>query len=299
MKKKVFFVLFLLCCTTLHSFPAFSETEISLQQKEQNEQKEQKTVTAKKITLSPKEFDSVDKIQILWARGTVTVNKSPDEKVYITQKSYIRPKETEVLGISIKNGTLFIEDYNSMSSPSIEDSINTTEFQSLLQQYHNTEYDLDIALPEKQYKEFYFKTVNADCNFKQNCFDTVITETVNGAVYFNDITSKSITANTINGEIILADTLAEQYHFSSINGNIDAHFEQFPAALSVSNTHGNITLTLPENDGFTIDKSKLKTTKNLSSSFHLKEKNNKKIYKNGTVLLDIACVSGSLTLKKL
>ena len=58
-----------------------------------------------------------------------------------------------------------------------------------------------------------------------------------------------------------------------INGNMDAIFTIFPTTLSVHNTNGNIVLTLPENDGFVIDKTKLKTyvlrysCNNFSNSF--------------------------------
>ncbi len=54
------------------------------------------------------------KIQIIWARGQVTVTQSPDEKVYITEKAFVMPKATEVVGVSVKNDTLLIKDYNSL-----------------------------------------------------------------------------------------------------------------------------------------------------------------------------------------
>ena len=63
-------------------------------------------------------------------------------------------------GITIKDNTLFIKDYHSLSSFSVENSRNTKEFEKLLQEYRNTEYDLEIALPQKQYQEIYFKTVS-------------------------------------------------------------------------------------------------------------------------------------------
>ncbi len=295
MKKKLLSLLCILCCaTTLCSINVFSKTGTSEQQQRQ------KTVTVKQMTLSPKEFDTIEKINIIWARGQVNISQSQDENVYITEKAFVKPKETEVFGISMKQDTLFIQDYNSLSNLSLDSSMNTKEYQNLLQQYYDTEYDLEIALPQKQYKEFYFKTVNANCNLENNTFNTIITETVNGAMELKDIDAKTIQSNTINGNITFSSNInAQQCHLESVNGNIDATFTALPDTLFVSDTNGNIILTLPENDGFVIDKSKLKTTKNLSSSFHLKDANNKKTYKNGQTPIDIVCINGSVTLKKL
>ena len=261
MKKKMVSLLLILCCSIIWPFSAYSQTETI--------PKQQKTVTVTQMTLSQKEFDAVDKIQIIWARGQVTVTQSPDEKVYITEKAFVMPKATEVVGVSVKNETLLIKDYNSLSSLSVQNSmdIDTKEFQQLLQRYYDTEYDLYVALPQKQYKEFYFKTVSANCNIENNNFDTVITETVNGEIQLNNV-------------------------------NIDADFTIFPTALSVETVNGNITLTLPENDGFSFYKNKAKTYKNFSTSFALKDSNQKRVYKNGEILLDIVCVNGSVTLKK-
>lgn len=295
MKKKLIFLLLTLCCaTTLYSVNTFSQNGTPQQQQKQ------KNVVVKQITLSEKEWDTIENINIVWARGQVTVTQSEDETISITEKAFVMPKETEVVGIAIKQDTLFIKDYNSLSNLSIDASTNTKEFQNLLQQYYDTEYDLEIALPQKQYKEFYFKTVNAKCDLENNYFDTVVTETVNGVVKLKNIESKTIQSNTVNGVIVLSpDINTQQCHLESVNGDIDASFVTMPDALFVSNTNGNITLTLPENDGFVIDKSNLKTTKNLNSSFHLKDANNKKTYKNGQTAIDIVCINGSVTLKKL
>lgn len=293
MKKKLISLLLIICCTATWSFTAYSKTEMIAEQ--------QKTVTVTQKTISQKEFENIDKIQIFWSRGQVYVTQSPDENVYITEKAFVMPKETEVVGVSVKEDTLLIKDYHTISNLSVQNNmdIDTKEFQQLLQQYHDTEYDLYVSLPQKQYKEFYFKTVNANCTLENNDFDTVITEAVNGEMQFDNVNADFINSNTVNGSILLhTGTDAQKYHLKSVNGTINADFMIFPTALSVETVNGNITLSLPENDGFTMYKNKLKTYKDFSSSFALKDSNQKKVYKNGEILLDIVCVNGSVTLKK-
>ncbi len=286
MKRLVAFFL-ILCCANFYPITTFAETST---------QKQQKTITVTQVVRE----ESFDNIQVIWSRGQVTICQSPDEKTYITEKAFVMPKETEKAGITIKDNTLFIKDYHSLSSFSVENSRNTKEFEKLLQEYRNTEYDLEIALPQKQYQEIYFKTVNANCDLENNNFRNVITETVNGNIALNNVTADSITLNTVNGNLTLfSGTTAQQYSFNGINGNIDAVFTVFPTALSVHNVNGNITLTLPENDGFIIDKRKLKTYKDFSTSFYLKDSNHKKIYKSGETEFDIVCTNGSVTLKRL
>ncbi len=287
MKKLISFFL-VLCCTNIScTMTTFAEIPV---------QKQQKTVMVTQITRE----ESFHNIQIIWSRGQVTISQSPDEKTYITEKAFVMPKETEKAGITIKNDTLFVKDYHSLSPLSLESSTNIKEFEKLLQEYRNTEYDLEIALPERQYQEFYFKTVNANCDLENNHFQNVTTETVNGNTTLNNITAESITSNTVNGNITLSSgTIAEQYSLNGINGNMYAIFTIFPTTLSVHNTNGNIVLTLPENDGFVIDKTKLKTYKDFSTSFYLKDNNYKKIYKNGKIEFDIVCTNGSVTLKRL
>ena len=295
MKKKLLSFLFSICCILVLPINAFAVNTETEQQ-----QKEQKTVIAKQITISEKEFANIEKLQIFWARGQVTINKSPDKNVYITEKSYIKPKESETVSTFIKNDTLTINDNNSLPYLSIKGFVDTEQLQKLLKEYYNTEYDLEISLPEKQYKEFYFKTTNADYILENHTIDTMISETVNGTVEYKNIKANNINSNSINGNILLhSDVQSQQYYLKSVNGNIDAVFSVFPASLFTNTVNGSITLTLPENDGFSINKSKLKTTKNLNSSFSLKDANNKKIYKNGKIVLDIVCINGSVTLKKL
>lgn len=295
MKKKLVSFILTICCAIVPTVTAFAtNTEI------EEQQKEQKTIIAKQITLSEKEFSSIEKIQIFWKRGQVTVNKSLDKNVHITEKAYVMPPESETVGISLKNDTLIINDNTSLPHLSIKGSMNTEQLQQLLKEYYNKEYDLEIALPEKQYKEFYFKATSANCTLENHNIDTIITETVNGTIEFKNIKTNMINSNCINGNIIShSNVLSQKYHFKSVNGNIDAVFSVFPTSLFTYTDNGNITLTLPENDGFSINKSKLKTTTNLNSSFSLKDANNKKIYKNGKIVLDIVCINGTITLKKL
>ena len=292
MKKKLVSFILTICCAIVPTVTTFAtNTEV---------EEQQKTVIAKQITLSEKEFSNIEKIQIVWKRGQVTVKKSPDKNVHITEKAYIMPQQNEIAGISLKNDTLIINDNNSLPYLSIKGSMNTEQLQQLLKEYYNKEYDLEVSLPEKQYKEFYFKATDATCILENHNIDTIITETVNGTIEFKNIKTNMINSNCINGNIIShSDVLSQQYHFKSVNGNIDVVFSVFPTSLFTYTGNGNITLTLPENDGFSIDKSKLKTTKNLNSSFSLKDANNKKIYKNGKTALDIVCMNGTITLKKL
>lgn len=293
MKKKIVALLLILCCSIAWSFCAYSQTETI--------SKQQKTVTVTQMTFSPKEFENIDKIQIVWERGNVVVTQSPDENVHIIEKAFVMPKETEVVDISIKNDTLFIKDYNSRSSLSVQGNMNidSEKFQQLLQQYLNAERDLYVSLPQKQYKEFYFKAANANCTLENNDFYTIITETGNGEIQLNNVNANFINSNIINGNILLcSDTNAQKYHLKCVNGNINADFTVFPTALSVETANGNITLTLPENDGFSFYKNKVKTYKDFSTSFALKDTPQKKVYKNGQILLDIVCINGSVTLKK-
>ncbi|MEY8321130.1 DUF4097 family beta strand repeat-containing protein [Lachnospiraceae bacterium 46-61] len=293
-KKLISFLLSIFCIIVLPITTFAVDTEI------EQKQKEQKTIIAKQITISEKEFANIEKLQIFWARGQVTINKSSDKNIYITERAYVMPKESETVSSFIKNDTLTINDNNSLPYLSIKGSMNTEQLQKLLKEYYNTEYDLEIALPEKQYKELYFKTTNADCILENHIIDTIISETVNGTTKYNNIKANTINSNSINGDIILySDVQSQQYHLKSVNGNIDAVFSVFPTSVFTNTVNGNITLTLPENDGFSINKSKLKTTKNLNSSFSLKDANNKKIYKNGKTVLDIVCINGIVTLKKL
>lgn len=293
MKKKIVALLLILCCSVAWSFCAYSQTETI--------SKQQKTVIVTQMTFSSKEFENIDKIQIVWERGNVVITQSPDENVHITEKAFVMPKETEVASISIKNDTLFIKDYNSHSSLSVQGNMNidSEKFQQLLQQYLNAERNLYVSLPQKQYKEFYFKAANANCTLENNDFYTVITETGNGEIQLNNVNADFINSNIINGNILLcSDTNAQKYHLKCVNGNVNADFTVFPTALSVETANGNITLTLPENDGFSFYKNKVKTYKDFSTSFALKDTPQKKVYKNGKILLDIVCINGSVTLKK-
>ena len=131
MKKKLISLLLIICCTTTWSFTAYSKTEMIADQ--------QKTVTVTQKTISQKEFENIDKIQIFWSRGQVYVTQSPDENVYITEKAFVMPKETEVVGVSVKDDTLLIKDYHTISNLSVQNNmdIDTKEFQQLLQQYHD------------------------------------------------------------------------------------------------------------------------------------------------------------------
>ncbi len=295
MKKTIFALLLFYCMSMTLPTTTFAQT-LSVQEQTVNKPK---NVVAKKIILSQKEAESIDTIQIDWKKGQTTVSKSPDEKIYILEKAYVMPKDTQKVGISIKNNTLFITDYTIMPYFPQREDLSDEQYQKIQQEYENTTYDLEVLLPQKQYEEFYFNTTNAGCILDNHSFKNITTESIYGDFSFYNIKADTISAKTVKGTITLAqNTSAEQYHLYNVSGKIDAQFSLLPTQLHAKSENGTIVITLPENEGFFLSQKNINNY-HLQSSFSLINKNDKKIYKNGTVALDILCRNGTVILKKL
>ena len=295
MKKRILAVLLLWTMGLFPQTTAFAQSPPASEQSVNT----QKAIVAKKIVLSQKEAAAIDTIQIDWKKGQTTVLPSPDQSIYITERAAIMPKDTQKAGISIKDNVLLITDYTIMPDLPQTESLSKEEYEKIQEQYENTTYDLEVLLPEKQYKEFYFYTANAGCALENVSFDRITAETIYGNLYFSGVKANTLSAKTVRGNVLLhKNTLAEEYDLHSVNGNIDACFAVFPTQLQARSQYGTITLTLPENEGFFIPRKQFNGYAS-ESVFDLKNKNDKKIYKNGEALLDVFCRNGTLILKRL
>ena len=84
----------------------------------------------------------------------------------------------------------------------------------------------------------------------------------------------------------------ERVDVNTVSGNINIHSAKMLEGFKTSSISGDITLTIPENDGFTVDFNKV--TGKFKSDFSFAIQGDTHIYKNGETRFNASTVSGNL-----
>lgn len=154
-------------------------------------------------------------------------------------------------------------------------------------------------------------------NIKAKSFDV---DSVSGSIRLTDVTTKSIEADSISGSIKFADVTTDSLNADSTSGSINVsgsigsfdldstsgsvriETDVMPSSTcSVETVSGSVSVSLPENSGFTLDYSSVSgTTENKFTGFRSdhKSRSGKDKYKDGDVKIAVETISGSIHIEK-
>jgi hypothetical protein len=173
--------------------------------------------------------------------------------------------------------------------------------------------DLKIYLPEREFNSIKIDTVSSNISSKSlnteiltlitisgdialsGEFPEIYLKTVSGNLQAEELDVQRITLETTSGEISLTGSLTE-LDINTISGDAKIYSSSMIKNIKSNAVSGNVTIAIPDNDGFTVDFSKV--SGKLKSGFALTTNGNTHIYKNGKTKFSANSVSGNFEIIK-
>ncbi len=195
--------------------------------------------------------NSVDQVEIEWARGDVTVEPSADTQVHVTQTSYY---DVEPLIFENENGRLKI----------IQERWNGFAFFSL---WRRTS-DLNVQLPQKQYEKFKLKMTSGDSKVSEITVQECILLMTSGNLEVDKMTAQKTELRVTSGKMQVTSLDARELTFETTSGELKVEGQMQsitggttsgsvklttsvqPEKLDISMTSGNVAVGIPDSDGF-------------------------------------------------
>ena len=247
--------------------------------------------------------DDVDSLHVDWIDGKIKIELYDGDTVQFFEESSRKLKENEQLHYYNKNGRLNIRYKKSE--------------RKLFASNHGK--NLTIRVPEKtarSLKTMNVDTVSSDTNIKGIEVKKVVMDSTSGQFELTDCKILDLNLNSTSGGLVgksleIVDTLEANttsgdveidgssldIEFNTVSGDLTVESKICPKRVKTDSVSGNVTLSIPENEGFTFSKDTVSGT--LTSEFDLSYKDDEGIYKNGEAEFDCGSVSGDFAINQL
>lgn len=200
--------------------------------------------------------DAITAIEINWISGDIKFLQNEDDHIHIKQLASKEIPDKKLFTYSVKDGVLTITDRN-------ETNLG-----------FSTSTDLEISCPAQD-----FYSISVTCT--------------NGTVDGNGLQAKTLSVESTVGDIDVSG-IFEAVNLNNHNGNVKVSCSQMPKSISSNVTVGDITLNLPENEGFSLMLDS--AAGNMDCDFALQKDGEKYIYKDGSVPVTVDITNGDLTI---
>lgn len=242
----------------------------------------------------------ISKIDVEWTSGSVDVKTHSDSRIYFVQKYTGQLDESSKMAFQISGGTLKIKDSN-----------GTVRSWSVF----NQSTSLELYIPEDMsLGGLDIETASASQRIDSVSANKIDVESVSGKVDLYSCSANELLAESVSGSISSENTSADHLDTSNVSGktnmsgsfvNVDCETvsgsinissQVCPDVFDAETISGSITLTIPDNDGFSLKYDRVSGS--VSCDFPTSENHNVKIYGNGSARFDISTVSGGVSIRK-
>jgi DUF4097 and DUF4098 domain-containing protein YvlB len=243
--------------------------------------------------------EDVTSIQIEWVGGDVTIKTSDEDTVRAVQLGPENLKEQDQMQVSLDNGTLtitgpehrgwFLFGMRSYDQTSLSLTLPKKQLDRLRVETVSAEISCDAL----QVKEGNFQSVSGDIDLA-GTFEALLLESTSGTIRGDGLTADSLTAETISGEIDLTGSFADLVT-STTSGDVNLQSDTPLRSFSSNSVSGDVSLTLPEENGFTLEISHV--SGGFTSSLPVTSNGDRYVYGDGSAEFQADSVSGDLHIR--
>lgn len=245
--------------------------------------------------------DEVDSLDISWRGGDVLFYETDADEIKIIQHGVKNTPEAQFFTTTLNGGTLTVKDGKKAAGLWIGPfsySIGS---------------DLDIYLPQKMYRALSVETVGGDVNIRgwnaeridlksvsgdlslEGAYTELSMHTTSGEMIARSIQTEQLSIGTVSGDASVSGSIGK-IDAGSTSGEIILRSEILPESTSIHTVSGDISLGIPENDGFTLHFNSV--SGDLSTSFQTYGDKHTMQYKDGGAQIDLNTTSGDVHLHK-
>lgn len=248
--------------------------------------------------------EPVSHITVDWVSGSVTVHSYAGSEVKWEERSHKTLSDKQKLRYEVKNGRLAIQAYPDRGWSLFGLGGN-----------HPSK-DLELWVPESvELENLALNAASATIDAEGFAAKETEINTASGSITLRDVTAKDLEVGTASGKLELAGCRADEVSLNSVSGSVAAqgYFEKVNVGnvsgsirvrsevmlkdLNVDTVSGSVTIAIPENEGFTLEHSKV--SGGLDSDFALSLRDDEYTYGNGGADFAVSSVSGSLHLTRI
>lgn len=121
----------------------------------------------------------------------------------------------------------------------------------------------------------------------------VVLNTASGDCTFTDCTVEKMQVNTVSGDLDYSGVL-KKLELNGASADCNLWLSDAPAAIEMNTASGDLNLTLPDNCGFTLDRSSLSGA--FQSDFATTTENDKIVCGDGTCQITFSSLSGNINI---
>ena len=244
--------------------------------------------------------DRVEKVEIHWLSGSVTVTGHKGNEIRFSEKANRNLTNDLSMHYWLDGSTLRIQFCRSGKW-----------------NLNGLEKDLSLQLPERLLESLEVDTVSARVSLENLSVEDLELDTVSGAVRLGDCqvsdrarvdtTSGSVKAaligalrewkaDTVSGSVELTVPEVRDFDVNTTSGSVSLTAEKAPKSLDVDSVSGSVTLCLPADGDFTLDFDTVSGS--FSSELACKTEGSRRIFGRGTGDYSIDTTSGSVNIEE-
>lgn len=137
------------------------------------------------------------------------------------------------------------------------------------------------------------KAAAADIRVDGLPITNVVLNTASGNCVFTDCTVEKMQVNTASGDLDYSGVL-KRLELKGASADCNLRLSDAPAAIGMNTASGDLNLTLPDNCGFTLDRSSLSGA--FQSDFATTTENDKIVCGDGTCQITFSSLSGNINI---
>lgn len=227
--------------------------------------------------------DDIKNISVEWAAGSITIepsdNPADSDSIYFIEEGFTT-QETEMV-YSLEGNTLSIR----YSKPGFMIGFVSTPVKNLT-----------VKVPADWVcGELSIDAAATDVRIYALTAEEVDMDSASGICRFENCSFGDLDIDTASGDIEFIGSLTT-LECDAASADITAQFITAPNRISIDGVSGRLTITLPQECGFSVSMDSLSGT--FSSDFAVMKKNDDYVFGDGACRIDTSTVSGDIEIKK-
>lgn len=224
--------------------------------------------------------DKIQNLNIDWIDGSVTLEVGSDDTISLSETCSTDLDEKQNLRYLIKNGTLYIKYCAPMALAKTLDK------------------KLIITLPQSlasSLKDISVDCTSADLNIQTLTAESLTLDSTSGKIETTNTTLTQVKVDSTSGNADLSGSFGK-VDFDSTSGDLTVKSITNLSSLSADCTSGNITLNLPEDNGFTSSYDTI--SGDFDCDFPVTTNDSTSVYGDGSGKFSVDSTSGDFCIRK-
>ncbi len=244
--------------------------------------------------------EEIDQLEINWIAGSVRVEVTEGTQVYAEETKV--SDDDRKMRYLVENGKLTIQYQKSkfFSFGNWSKSKDLTVYIPRNMAENMNQIDIetvsaDIDISDFKSKGMDFETVSGQVDIKDLVAKTLDMESVSGDIKGSSIQTDLLNVEVVSGSVHM-EGVFEKAELEAVSGDLMLGCDSFVSEVNAETVSGDITLYIPEDNGFSAELDSV--SGDLNTEFAVNGKGDTKVYGNGSAEFDFETVSGDVWIRK-